>query len=67
MTDKKLITIALQLIRFHYEKDDTRFDKSCIELEEWLYDCDEIDLVEFVMACRCPAHTFVPMAGNDND
>ena len=46
MSEKKLATIALQLVRFHYEKDDTRFDESCIELEKWLYGRDEIDLAE---------------------
>ena len=61
MSEKKLATIALQLVRFHYEKDDARFDESCIELEKWLYDRDEIDLAEFAMAQRCPACAFVPM------
>ena len=61
MSEKALITIALQLVRYHYEKDDARFDESCIELENWCYDRDEVDLAEFAMACRCPACSFVPM------
>lgn len=61
MSNKKLITIALQLVRFHYEKDNERFNESCIEFEKWCYDHDEIDLAEFAMACRCPAFGFVPM------
>jgi len=66
MSEKKLATIALQLVRFHYEKDDERFDESCIELENWFYDRDEIDLAEFAMACRCPACAFVPMEVDDD-
>ena len=63
MSEKALITIALQLVRYHYEKDDARFDESCIELENWCYDRDEVDLAEFAMACRCPEFSFVPMGG----
>lgn len=58
---KKLITIALQLVRDHYENDDAMFEASCKELEEWCYDHGETDLAEFAMACRCPACAFVPM------
>ena len=64
MSGKKLITIALQLVRYHYEKDDARFDESCAELEKWCYDHDETDLAEFAMACRCPAFAFVPMTAH---
>lgn len=64
MTEKELVTIALQLVRDHYDGDDTRFDESCKELEKWFYDRDEIDLAEFAMACRCPEFSFVPMGDN---
>lgn len=67
MSEKKLATIALQLVRFHYEKDGARFDESCIELEKWFYDRDEIDLAEFAMAYRCPACAFVPMESEVRD
>lgn len=60
-SDKKLITIALQLVRDHYDGDDEQFDKSCVELERWCYDHDKPDLAEYAMANRCPAFAFVPM------
>ena len=63
MSEKALITIALQLVRYHYEKDDARFDESCIELENWCYDHGEIDLAEYALACRRPEFSFVPMGG----
>lgn len=58
--DKKLITIALQLVRDHYCYTE-RFDESCIELERWCHDHGETDLMEYAMALRCPACAFVPM------
>ena len=58
--DKKLITIALQLVRDHYCYAE-RFDESCIELERWCHDHGETDLMEYAMALRCPACAFVPM------
>ena len=60
VSDKKLITIALQLVRDHYYYAE-RFDESCIELEQWCYDHGETDLMEYAMALRCPACAFVPM------
>lgn len=63
-TEKELITIALQLVRYHYDKDDAGFDESCIELEKWCYGRGKVDLAEFAMACRCPEFSFVPMGGN---
>lgn len=57
---KKLITIALQLVRDHYCYPE-QFDESCIELERWCYDHGETDLMEYAMALRCPACAFVPM------
>lgn len=62
---KKLVTIALQLVRDHYERDDAMFDSSCKELEKWCYDHGEIDLAEYVMVYRCPACAFVPMGEGD--
>lgn len=64
MSEKKLVTIALQLVRYHYEKDDARFNESCIELEEWCYDHNETDLAEFAMACRCPAFLWIEVQNN---
>ncbi|MBQ9000500.1 MAG: hypothetical protein IJ087_01450 [Eggerthellaceae bacterium] len=64
MTDKKLITIALQLVCDHYEKDDAKFDESCAELEQWCYDNDKADLAEYAMAYRCPDTAFFAMDGD---
>ena len=61
MGEKKLVTIALQLVRDHYEGNDERFDESCRELEQWCYDHDEAELAEYAMANRCPALAFIPM------
>lgn len=63
-TEKELITIALQLVRYHYNKDDERFDESCIELERWCFDHGKEELGEYAMACRCPTFSFVPMGGD---
>ena len=62
--EKALITIALQLVRYHYDKDDAGFDETCIELERWCYGRGKVDLAEFAMACRCPETSFVPMGGD---
>ena len=59
--EKELITIALQLVRYHYDKDDAGFDASCVELERWCYGRGKVDLAEFAMACRCPEFSFIPM------
>ena len=64
-SEKELITIALQLVRYHYDKDDTGFDESCVELEKWCYGRGKIDLAEFALACRCPEFSVVPMGGGD--
>lgn len=61
MSDKKLTTIALQLVRYHYDKDDVRFNESCKELEQWYFNHDKQELADFVCACRCPEFSFVPM------
>ena len=61
MSDKELITIALQLVRYHYDEDDKRFDKSCKELEQWCFDHGKGELGEFAWACRCPELSFIPM------
>ena len=58
---KALITIALQLVRDHYEDNESQFAKSCIELEKWCYDNDKPELAEYACAQRCPAVAFIPM------
>jgi len=67
MTEKELVTIALQLVRDHYDGDDTRFDESCKELEQWCFDHSKEELGEFAWACRCPACNFVPMESEARD
>lgn len=62
MTDKKeLITIAMNLVRDHYDGNETQFGSSCSELEEWCYDHGKEGCAEYVMAQRSPAMSFVPM------